>query len=440
MRIGIDKNNNLQECPIEFEVVQEFAIPNGGGASARDEKTMLGVVKLNLAEYLEESEVVARDSLSLDSSQNTRSQVATPNPGKRRRNSAVNKHHYHKHERNKSVATASSGDGISPTRVSGGDDKMGRTAVDEERVQEGIIRRYLMHDSKINSTLKIGILMIQVDGDRNYVAPPLRTAPVFGGIAGLMGAEPVDGQEEAGQLPAISKPRDTSEQQDMYRRALAASWTCQQDELPAHECIEDIFSGGTGWRSNKKKEARRGRSGQNEEDTTEDTADEVALGWGKIHSLDRPGEWGDTLGDIEGGATSRASDMLRIQHLRAASGTSDRSIVTVIGPSKNAPITHTDSFLSPARRREGHEPRRRGGLRNEETITPTSVIAAATRENENRKTPILGNRNRSESLVSLATTLGSEGRSKYDDYRKQMEVDEFETREDLVSWSLSGAV
>lgn len=34
----------------------------------------------------------------------------------------------------------------------------------------------------------------------------------------------------------------------MYRRALAASWAAQPDELPANECIEDIFSGGDGWK------------------------------------------------------------------------------------------------------------------------------------------------------------------------------------------------
>lgn len=35
----------------------------------------------------------------------------------------------------------------------------------------------------------------------------------------------------------------------MYRRALAASWAVQQGELPPDECIEDIFSGGDGWKN-----------------------------------------------------------------------------------------------------------------------------------------------------------------------------------------------
>lgn len=108
VRMTIDKSNNLQECLINFEVVQVY------NTGARGEKITLGFVTLNLAQYVEESEALGSD--------------------------------------------------------------MG----------DGIMRRYLMQESKINSTLKIGIAMRQVDGERNFVAPPLKTAPVFGGIAGIM--------------------------------------------------------------------------------------------------------------------------------------------------------------------------------------------------------------------------------------------------------------
>lgn len=64
--------------------------------------------------------------------------------------------------------------------------------------EEGVVRRYLMQESKINSTLKIGILMKQVDGERNFVAPPLKTAPVFGGIAGIMAGEQAE-QDDIGR-------------------------------------------------------------------------------------------------------------------------------------------------------------------------------------------------------------------------------------------------
>jgi len=98
----------LQECNIEFEVIQDY---NSG---ARGEKITLGYVTLNLAEYVE---------------------------------------------------------------------------ISDQDGEDGITRRYLMQESKINSTMKIGISMKQLDGERNFIAPPLKTALVFGGIAGIMDFE-----------------------------------------------------------------------------------------------------------------------------------------------------------------------------------------------------------------------------------------------------------
>jgi hypothetical protein len=115
--------------------------------------------------------------------------------------------------------------------------------------EDGVCRRYLMQDSKINSTLKISIFMKQLEGDRNYSTPQLKTAPVFGGIAGIMaGEQQTEGDEGVGQMPSLSsKSRETGELQDMYRRTLAAYWAAQPGELKADECIEDIFAGGDGW-------------------------------------------------------------------------------------------------------------------------------------------------------------------------------------------------
>jgi hypothetical protein len=153
IRIGIDKNNNLTECPIDFEITQEFSMVAGGGGGGRDEKIVLGNVRLNLSEYIEESEGLSRET-------------------------TAEKGHFRKR---------SSGAGASPTTV-----KPSVLSEDDWNDDGGIVRRYLMQDSKINSTLKIGILMVQVDGERNYVAPPLKTAPVFGGIAGIMAGEPAE--------------------------------------------------------------------------------------------------------------------------------------------------------------------------------------------------------------------------------------------------------
>ncbi|KAL8739105.1 MAG: hypothetical protein Q9181_000216 [Wetmoreana brouardii] len=110
-----------------------------------------------------------------------------------------------------------------------------------------ITRRYLMQDSKINSTLRIGISMRQTEGDRNFTAPPLKSAPVFGGIAGIMTGDQGQGDDYSHMASMSSKTREVGKLQDMYRRTLAASWAAQDGELPADECIEDIFAGGDGW-------------------------------------------------------------------------------------------------------------------------------------------------------------------------------------------------
>ena len=94
--------------------------------------------------------------------------------------------------------------------------------------------------------------------------PPLKTAPVFGGIAGIITAEQGE-PDDLGHMPSLStKSRETGELQDIYRRALAASWLAQPGELPADECIEDIFSGGDGWGPNKVSVTKPGAKHQGE--------------------------------------------------------------------------------------------------------------------------------------------------------------------------------
>ena len=78
-------------------------------------------------------------------------------------------------------------------------------------------------------------------------SPPLKTAPIFGGIAGVINSGEVDG-DDSGNLPFVSKvTKDISEIQDMYRKTLTASLSSHVNELPADQCIEDIFAGGDGW-------------------------------------------------------------------------------------------------------------------------------------------------------------------------------------------------
>lgn len=139
IRISVDKNSNLAECPIEFEIIQEFA---------GTEKVTLGVVKLNLSEYVGESEPLTRSM----------------NPEERRRANSTD---------------------VSPTNV-----RASRDTNHKDDGPDGIVRRYLMQESKVNSTLKMSILMVQVDGERNFIPPPLKTATAFAGIAGIVHHEP----------------------------------------------------------------------------------------------------------------------------------------------------------------------------------------------------------------------------------------------------------
>ena len=90
--------------------------------------------------------------------------------------------------------------------------------------------------------------MTQTEGSHEFTAPPLKTAPVFGGIAGIMTAEAGDHADEGNNIPSMShKARENGKLQDMYRRTLVANWAAQAGELPADKCIEDIFAGGDGW-------------------------------------------------------------------------------------------------------------------------------------------------------------------------------------------------
>ncbi|KAF1958333.1 hypothetical protein CC80DRAFT_490931 [Byssothecium circinans] len=220
VRLTVDKNGMLQESFIELEVIQEYS---GGG---RGERITLGSVKLNLAEYVEQSEM--------------------------------------------------NGAGVE---------------------EPGVTRRYLMQNSKINSTLKISVYMRQTEGDKNFIAPPLKTAQVFSGIAGIVSGEQGD-SEDLGSTPSLSVgSREAGELQDMYRRTLAAYWTAQPGELKADECIEDIFAGGDGWGDREKpydSHADRTRfvsgdsSGSVSESDTRHTRGS-SIGQRKSHETLRPG-------------------------------------------------------------------------------------------------------------------------------------------------------
>ncbi|KAL6871422.1 N-terminal C2 in EEIG1 and EHBP1 proteins domain-containing protein [Trichoderma novae-zelandiae] len=362
VRMSVDKNNNLNECLLELEVVQEFALT---------EKITLGYIKINLAEFVEESETLMRDP-------------ASPPSSRRRNNSA----------------------GLSPT--SARDLKLSDEI--QRECEDGIVRRYLMQDSKVNSTLKVSILLIQVDGERNFIAPPLKTAPVFGGIVGFMAPEQTEdeilGPDATAALPTLSKNRDVAEVQDLYRRTLAASWTRQPSELPTDECIEDIFSGGNGWRT-------KHRSA-----TSPDSDDEYYEEEGENSGSLRPTEYrrmamnhrrnhSNSSSHFRPGSSYQPHNP-NPHHRRTPSGSSDKSVSTVTVGGNRGP------FKKGVRIRDDG---RESTARDDDMVSTKSV----------------------GSLVSLAPTLGSSERER-ENMKRAKEIGESDVRDDLVAWSLPGSI
>ena len=127
-----------------------------------------------------------------------------------------------------------------------------------------------MRRARLNGP-QIGVYMKQIEGDKSFIAPPLKTAPVFGGIAGIMTAEQADGDDGINVPSMSTNARESGRLQDMYRRTLAASWAAQAGELPADKCIEDIFAGGDGWATGHKSRinASHRLGGSTEEDESD---------------------------------------------------------------------------------------------------------------------------------------------------------------------------
>ncbi|KAL9001895.1 MAG: hypothetical protein Q9188_005155 [Gyalolechia gomerana] len=74
-----------------------------------------------------------------------------------------------------------------------------------------------------------------------------------------MTAEQGQGDDFSHMPSMSSKTRELGKLQDMYRKTLAASWAAQDGELPADECIEDIFAGGDGWGKTRKEGKKTGK-------------------------------------------------------------------------------------------------------------------------------------------------------------------------------------
>ncbi|TLD06915.1 hypothetical protein PgNI_10539 [Pyricularia grisea] len=455
VRIHIDRNNNLEECPIEFEVLQEF--------NEADERIVLGKVTLNLAEYVEESEAILRDRQD-------------PNPGTvstglggipatvaataSAATAAVADQLHHQagklnlgHSRHRSSMSNDRPPPSPGSKASSAGNSTHQEVEAASDVREGIVRRHLMQESKINSTLKVGILMIQIDGDRNFVAPPLKTAPVFGGIAGLgLTGEQGDQDElSVGRAPAISKSRDASEMHDMYRTSLAAAIVAppSEGELTADACIEDIFGGGSGFtdmdgeggsrstdsggrsgmgRSNSNASAHKYHHRRQRSQRSAHFSAASSLAPPSILGRDDSGNGspssdndGSSSAGGVGGGTLRPKDVKAFfvgGHRRQRSGASERSSRTMLMAGSGG-----RSRSRGASGQEGesdHYGRRHRGEK--------SHHSSRSRD---------GSHSRAPSLASFATGASS---SDSDGFRRTREVDEFEMRDDLISWRLPGKV
>jgi hypothetical protein len=102
--------------------------------------------------------------------------------------------------------------------------------------------------------------------------------------------------------------------------------------------------------------------------------------------------------------------MHQSHHRRHHSGASDKSVVTVTG---------RDGGHGGINRGNGH---RRNASKDD-------ILGHGQG----------GTRSRSESLTSLAPTMGSSDRGRDSGFKRAREVSEFDMRDDLVAWRLPGA-
>ncbi|KAI1324445.1 hypothetical protein F5Y16DRAFT_305417 [Xylariaceae sp. FL0255] len=485
LRISIDRSNHLSECMIEFEVLQEFPMTSG----SREEKMSLGNVKLNLSEYVEESETFPRRSTAsrfTSSPEQIREKPLSLNTSVRKPSLAASP--------------------MSPGGTSTGPPSHHAEENDvvDEEAEEGIVRRYLMQDSKVNSTLKLGILMVQIDGERNYIAPPLKSATMFNsGISGIimsgndnttLDSDDASSAKLGGSLPSsMNKSRDTAEAQDMYRRALAASWDCQPGELPADECIEDIFAGGTGWidssHSKKKKSSSSSSSRRSQHVGTRRSGSSSSSSFASASTA-------SGSDDVMGSGTLRPADVRRMQdRLRSHRSNLSDETVTNAGRNGGEYELSRQSHHSHNPFRFSSSPHRSSGRRDSTSHSSggrhhhhhqhnhshhhgsslfsirkeDSGVSLSDEPSSTSASPVPGGlyrdlvslpglRGRSESMTSLVPTLGSVGSERGgglhggsvhgagrrgpvgggDELHGRREIDEYEIRDDLVAWKLPG--
>ena len=207
--------------------------------------------------------------------------------------------------------------------------------------------------------------------------------------------------------------------------------------MTADECIENIFSGGDGWRRVKgtPKTQRHGSLPDGDDDGGQESANASADEGGRHGGTLRPS---DMHRFFQHGSSSHrhllgrspSSSRPRWHHRRNISAASDKSGVTVTGRDEAA--GHGQVAPVPAGGGGGGgSAGRRGHGKEDELVAHGSGTSSS------------GSRSRSQSVASLAPTLGSgsdrDTRGRENGFRRAKEVDEFEMRDDMVAWRLPGA-
>lgn len=177
-------------------------------------------------------------------------------------------------------------------------------------------------------------------------------------------------------MPAMTRSRENGELQDMYRQSLAASWGAQPGELPADQCIDDIFAGGDGWKTSS-------RPVQS-----------------KMAVVESENEWEEQHKYLNH----------RQRHVRTHSGSSEKSQATVkgsnFGQHKFAKSREHLEIAGSHTHEIGH-----GHVRGRKSTNSISGQGSSSEGSER----------------------GRQG------YKHATEVDEFEMRDDLVAWALPGS-
>ena len=127
--------------------------------------------------------------------------------------------------------------------------------------------------------------------------------------------------DDSGHIPSMShKTRETGKLQDMYRRTLAASWAAQAGELPADQCIEDIFAGGDGW--GRQDQHDQTPSLRPSDDSTEDRESD-----GERRTVRRADNKSSEYGSRLGARTRHVSSNRKDYENRGTAGVSGRSSI-----------------------------------------------------------------------------------------------------------------